>query len=66
MSADKLPAVREDRACIQGGYSDHPLDPGGATNLGITLAELAKYRGRSVSKAEVRALTWEGAASRSR
>ena len=42
---------------FEGGYSDHPLDPGGATNLGITLAELSSYRGRPVSKDEVRALT---------
>jgi lysozyme family protein len=41
----------------EGGYSDLAADPGGATNLGITIAELAKWRGRSVSKDEVRALT---------
>ena len=49
-------------ACIaftmarEGGYVDDPDDPGGATNLGITLATLASWRGRPVSKAEVRAL----------
>jgi lysozyme family protein len=41
----------------EGGYVDHPADPGGATNLGITRATLSAYRGRQVSKAEVRALT---------
>lgn len=41
----------------EGGYADHPRDPGGATNLGITRATLARWRGRPVSKAEVRALT---------
>lgn len=41
----------------EGGYADHPRDPGGATNLGITRATLARWRGRAVSKAEVRALT---------
>ncbi len=40
----------------EGGYADHPLDPGGATNLGITRATLADWRGRAVSRAEVRAL----------
>ncbi|CAH1656838.1 Lysozyme family protein [Hyphomicrobiales bacterium] len=40
----------------EGGYVDHPRDPGGATNLGITLATLARFRGREVSKAEVQAL----------
>jgi lysozyme family protein len=41
----------------EGGYSDHPSDPGGATNLGITRAVLAEWRGRPVTKAEVKALT---------
>jgi lysozyme family protein len=40
----------------EGGYVDHPLDPGGATNRGVTRATLAGYRGRPVSKAEVMAL----------
>lgn len=41
----------------EGGYIDHPRDPGGATNLGITLATLRNWRGKPVSKADVRALT---------
>jgi lysozyme family protein len=41
---------------FEGGYVDHPDDPGGATNLGITRETLARFRGRAVSKAEVRAL----------
>jgi lysozyme family protein len=41
---------------FEGGYVDHPLDPGGATNLGITRRTLEQALGRSVSKAEVRAL----------
>ena len=41
----------------EGGYVDHPSDPGGATNLGVTRATLAQWRGRAVSKAEVKALT---------
>lgn len=41
----------------EGGYADHPADPGGATNLGVTRATLARWRGRAVSKAEVKALT---------
>lgn len=28
----------------EGGYVDHPLDPGGATNLGITRRTLAAWR----------------------
>jgi lysozyme family protein len=47
----------------EGGYSDDPADPGGATNLGITLAELVRWRGRPVDKAELRALTRDEAAA---
>jgi lysozyme family protein len=47
----------------EGGYVDHPSDPGGATNRGITRATLAGWRGRPVSKAEVRALGRDEAAA---
>jgi lysozyme family protein len=47
---------------FEGGYSDHPSDPGGATNLGITKADLERFRGHAVSKAEVKALTRDEAA----
>ena len=47
---------------FEGGYSDHPSDPGGATNLGITKADLERFRGHAVTKAEVKALTKDEAA----
>lgn len=46
----------------EGGYVDHPADPGGATNMGITIRTLGNWRGRPVTKAEVRALSKEEAA----
>lgn len=46
----------------EGGYSDHPSDPGGATNLGITKAVLEAHRGHAVTKADVRALSQAEAA----
>ena len=41
----------------EGGYVDHPRDPGGATNLGVTIGTYSAWLGRKASKAEVRALT---------
>lgn len=46
----------------EGGYVDHPKDPGGATNHGITHKTLARFRGKPVSKADVKALTKKEAA----
>ncbi len=41
----------------EGGYVDHPRDPGGATNLGVTIKTLSDWLGRPATKAEVKALT---------
>lgn len=43
----------------EGGYVDHPLDPGGATNRGITIGTLRQWRGRPVTRADVKALSLE-------
>jgi lysozyme family protein len=44
----------------EGGYADHPSDPGGATNMGITRKTLARWRRVSpwwnLPKSEVKAL----------
>lgn len=34
---------------MEGGFSDDPYDPGGATNKGITLATFAAWRGEALS-----------------
>lgn len=45
----------------EGGYVDHPSDPGGATNLGITRKTLARWRKvtpwTDLPKSEVKGLT---------
>jgi len=51
----------------EGGYVDHPRDPGGATNLGITLGTAKAFRldldgDGDVDKDDVRLLTPETAA----
>lgn len=41
----------------EGGYVDDVRDPGGATNRGVTLKVLEEWRGKPVTKGDVRALT---------
>lgn len=45
----------------EGGYVNHPKDPGGATNMGITLKTLEGWRGAPVTPEDVKALTHDEA-----
>lgn len=40
----------------EGGYTDHPSDPGGPTNYGITLADARRYWKGNATAEDVRAL----------
>jgi len=41
----------------EGGFSNHPLDPGGMTNLGVTKTVWEEWVTHPVTEAEMRALT---------
>ena len=41
----------------EGGYVNHPSDPGGITNLGCTKATWEKWCGRPVTEQDMRELT---------
>jgi lysozyme family protein len=46
----------------EGGFVNHPKDPGGATNLGVTKAVYEKWVGREVSIEDMKELTHEDVA----
>lgn len=41
----------------EGGFVNHPDDPGGATNMGVTIGTLAEWRGAKVTVEDVRNLS---------
>jgi lysozyme family protein len=40
----------------EGGYVDHPADPGGATNWGITIGVAREYWKKDATKADIKAM----------
>lgn len=57
MAAENFDRIMDEIFRHEGGYVDHPSDPGGATNMGITIGTLRDWRGRAVTKQDVRSLT---------
>ncbi len=57
MMSDRFSICLPITLAYEGGYVDHPKDPGGATNLGITIKTLSGWFGRPATKGEVKALT---------
>ena len=56
MKENLLP-VMEHMLKSEGGFVNHPADPGGMTNLGVTQRVWEEWLGRPVSEKEMRALT---------
>jgi len=47
----------------EGGYVDHPKDPGGATNKGVTIGTFRRYVKADATKADLKAITSEQVAT---
>jgi len=46
---DNFPACLAEILKHEGGWADHPQDPGGATMKGVTIGTFAQFKGRKVS-----------------
>lgn len=61
LSRGFTPVIQSYVLASEGGYVNHPRDPGKATNMGITIATLRAWRGRPVTNDDVRNLSQEEA-----
>jgi lysozyme family protein len=57
MTASNFDAVMAEVFAHEGGFVNHPSDPGGATNYGITIGTLSDFRGSKQTVSQVRNLT---------
>lgn len=56
---DAFPAALKELLKHEGGYVNHPADPGGRTNLGVTQRVWEAWTGKRATEAAMRALTPE-------
>jgi lysozyme family protein len=61
MSASSYPESIRRLLASEGGYVNHPSDPGGPTNFGITLGDYRKYVKADATAADVRSMRVEEA-----
>jgi lysozyme family protein len=59
MAASNWKQAFEQMLASEGGYVNHPADPGGRTNLGVTQRVWEEWVGRESNEKEMRALTPE-------
>ena len=57
LSRGFTPNIQSYVLASEGGYVNHPRDPGKATNMGITIATLSAWRGTKVTNEDIRNLT---------
>ena len=57
MSAANFPACLAFTLKFEGGFVNDPRDPGGPTNMGITIATLSHELGRAATIKDVRTLS---------
>jgi lysozyme family protein len=55
--ADTFTAALDEILHHEGGYANHPADPGGRTNLGVTQRVWEQWTGKPSNEAEMRSLT---------
>lgn len=59
MTAANFPVCLDTILLYEGGWSDNPKDPGGATMKGVTLETYSNYLGRPATKDELHAISDE-------